>query len=368
MKSMRTPAQAVIIATLALTAAFSAHAQQTEAETGFGIQGTLSGLAAAGTEFGEAPRSGSLVDGGFRLMLYPTWKISEHWSVAGACQTISRPYYHDDFSTQGHGVRASIVQAYLSYSQVGKKASLVVRIGELSSAFGSFSLHYDDRDNPMVDLPMQYGYYGAAATLSALAGVQVDATWHKWDARGQFVNSSPANPRSVLDSEQYGSWAGGAGYTIRQGLRVGASGYRGPYLDRHYPFYFPGEALPRSLPASGVGVEGQWGHGHWNVRGEMQRFVMQYKLIPDFHQRIGYTEVQRSLGPRWYVAARYGYLNADYVGTVHSIETVAGFRPGPGQIIKLSYETRHSTGVTAPDRTLVVQFVTAIHPLSFVRH
>lgn len=207
--------------------ALPARAQQTEAESGFALTGTFSALTAASTEFEAAPRSGSIEDAGFRLMLYPTWKLSRHWTLYGAWQLASRPYYYSEFDTQGRGAQGNLAQGYLNYSQVWDDASVQVRAGELSSAFGSFPLHYDDRDNPLVDIPMQYAYYGAVATLSALAGAEVDVTWKRLDARAQFVNSSPANPRSIFASEQYGSWAGGAGVTIVQGLRVGASGIAG---------------------------------------------------------------------------------------------------------------------------------------------
>ena len=353
---------------MALAVAASAQGQQTEAGTGFGLTGAFSAIAAASTEIEAASRSGALVDGGFRLMLYPTWKISRHWTFAGAWQLASRPYYYSEFSTQNHGIRSSIAQGYLSYSQVWNDASVVVRAGELSSAFGAFPLHYDDRDNWLVDVPMQYGYYGTVATLSALAGAEVDTTWKKFDARAQFVNSSPANPRSVFATEQYGSWAGGAGYTIRQGLRVGVSGYRGPYLDRQSPFYRSIEGRPRSMPASGTGLEAQWGRGHWNLRGELQRFVMTYGVVPAFHEQTGYAEMQRALSPRWYAAARFGYISADYVGHVQEIEVAAGYRPAAGQIVKLSYETMHSQTEDVPDRTLSLQFVLAFHPLAFAGH
>jgi hypothetical protein len=357
-----------IVAIIALSLTVSARAQQTEAETGFGLTGTFSALASASTELEAPPRDGSLVDGGFRLMLYPTWKISRHWTVGGAWQLASRPYYYSEFTTQGHGLWANITQGYLSYSQVWKDASVVVRAGELSSAFGSFPLHYDDRDNWLVDVPMQYGYYGAVATLSALAGAEVDTTWKKFDARAQFVNSSPANPRSVFASEQYGSWAGGAGYTIRQGLRVGVSGYRGPYLDRQSPFYNPIEGRPRSMPASGTSLEAQWGRGHWNLRGELQRFAMTYGVVPTFHEQTGYVEAQRELSPRWYAAARVGYLSADFIGHAQEIELVAGYRPAAGQIVKLSYETLRNQVGDFPNRTLSLQYVMALHPLAFARH
>ncbi len=348
--------------------ALPAQAQYTEANTGFSLQGTFSAMAAASTEYEEAPRDGSIADGGFRVMLYPTWKLSEHWMFYGAYQVASRPYYFSEFETQGHGVRGNLAQGYLNYSQVWQDASLQVRAGQLTSAFGAFPLHYDDHDNFMVDLPLQYGYYGALATLSGLTGAEADATWKKLDGRAQFTNSSPANPRSVFQSEQYGNWAGGGGFTIRQGLRVGVSGYRGPYLSRNYTFYKPVEGRPRNAPGSAVGIDAEWGRGHWTVRGELQRFVMHYEPRPTFHEHTGYVEAERSLSARWYVAGRFGYISADFSGHGQEMEAVAGYRPGPGQIIKLSYETVHSETRDLPNRTLAVQFVTSFHPLSFAGH
>jgi hypothetical protein len=112
-------------------------------------------------------------------------------------------------------------------------------------------------------------------------------------------------------------------------------------------------------------VDAEWGAGHWNVRGEIQRFVMTYGPAPTFHEHTGYTEVQRTLGPRWYVATRFSYLSADFTGHAQQIETVAAYRPGAGQLIKISYETAHSETISAPNRTLAIQFVTTIHPLAF---
>ena len=115
-------------------------------------------------------------------------------------------------------------------------------------------------------------------------------------------------------------------------------------------------------------MDAEWARGHWNVRGEVQRFVMTYGPDPTFHEHTGYVEAQRALGPRWYAATRFGYLSADYVGHSQQIEVAAGYRPGAGQIIKVSYETLHSEFSSAADRTLAVQFVMAIHPLAFAGH
>jgi hypothetical protein len=333
-----------------------------EANSGVDLRATLSGQFAASSIFTQPAVSESPVEVGFRSMFYPTWKLSDHWTVTGAWQLYSRPYFFDSFSTPGHGTRGNLLQATVNYSRVSEKGSVLIRAGQLSTAFGSFLLRYDDADNALVNLPLGYGYYYALVSSLGVAGAQVDATRGKWDGRAQFVNSSPANPRSIFARDQYGNWAGGGGYTVRQGLRVGISAYRGPYLDRHYKFFFPGEANPSTLPAHALGIDAQWVHGHWNVQGEFERFVMPYALIPTFREDAGYAEVRRVLHPRWYVAARTGYSSGNEGGNVERFEVAAGFRPDRFQLIKVDYELdHHSQGSIPYDKTFAVQFVTTFH-------
>ena len=171
-----------------------------------------------------------------------------------------------------------------------------------------------------------------------------------------------ANPRSLFGHDQYGNWAAGTGYTIRQGLRAGVSAYRGPYLDRDYPYFFPGEANPNTLPATAMGVDVEWARGHWNVQGEAQKFRMPYKAIPDFTEQAGYGEVKRSLGARWFVAGRVGYTSNSVSGKAQSFETAAAYRPDRFQLIKLEYELQHyDTGTHREDHTLALQLVTTFH-------
>jgi len=47
-------------------------------------------------------------------MLYPTWKIDKHWTISGAIDVNSRPYFEEDFSTQGYGVTTRILFNILS--------------------------------------------------------------------------------------------------------------------------------------------------------------------------------------------------------------------------------------------------------------
>jgi hypothetical protein len=333
-----------------------------EASSGLDLRATLTAQAVASNELTEAPRSGSPMILGSRSVLYPTWKISDNWFITGALQLATRPYFYEDLSTPGYGAKGAVLQSTLNYSRVSHNGSVLVRAGEMSTAFGSFILHYDDADNALVDLPIEYGYYYAPVSILGVAGIEADATRGKVDARAQFANSSPANPRSLFARDQYGNWAGGAGYTIRQGFRVGVSAYRGPYLDRKYQYFFPGEANPNTLSANALGIDVNWAHGHTSAQGEVQRFVMPYKAIPTFRESAGYGELKQVLNPRWYIAVRDSFSSANASGNQQTLETAVGFRPDRLQLIKISYEYEHySTGTPRNDNTLAIQFITTLH-------
>jgi hypothetical protein len=223
--------------------------------------------------------------------------------------------------------------------------------------------------NPLIDVPISYGYYLRGVSTGSLAGVGVDATFGNVDLRGQLTNSSPTNPRSVLDTGQYLNWTAGGGYTIRQGLRVGFSTYHGPYLDSQYPFFFPGESDPRNLPATAVGIDAQWGTGHWNINGEWQHFRMDYTVIPAFTESVGYAEARYVLHPRWYLATRIGYASPSAIPGWRTYEAAVGFRPGKQQLIKLEYEVRQGPAVNGTQQnTVAIQFVTTLRPISVAAH
>jgi len=361
---MRARILLLILCSLAAMAELRAQ----EASSGFQLGATFSGEALYSPQLSAAPRDGNQVTGAFRAVLYPTWKLSRNWSVTGAIEAYSQPYFFEDFSKPETDVEVEVLQANISYSRFWENRSLVVRAGQLSSAFGSFLLRYDDAVNPLVDMPASYGYYFHGVTTASLAGAEVDATLGKTDLRAQFTNSSPANPRSVLDTDQYFNWTAGAGYTIRQGFRVGASAYRGPYLYRQSPFYLPGESDPEYLPATGLGIDAQWGHGPWNVNAEWQRFLMVYRAMPDFLETTGYGELRRVLTPRWYLATRIGYVSNTYADW-RWYETAVGFRPGRHELVKIDYEVEQGANIRgAQQNKLAIQFVTNLGLLSFAGH
>jgi hypothetical protein len=337
-----------------------------EAASGFDLGVTVSSEALYSPQLSSDPRNGSAATGAFRAILYPTYKLSDHWTMSGAVEAYSHPYFFEDFSTNTHGVEVDLLQAQISYSRFWENRSLVLHAGQLSSAFGSFLLRYDDLVNPLVDMPKSYSYYQKGVSTDSLAGAELDTTFGKFDLRNQITNSSPANPRSLLENDQFVNWTGGAGYTIRQGLRVGVSAYRGPYLDEKSPFYFPGELNPSRLPATAVGADVQWGQGHWNFNGEWQRFQMDYHAIPTFVEQTGYGEVRVNLHPRWYVATRLTYVRASAFAGTQAYEFAAGYRLGKNELMKVDYEINQGgNSKGAQQNVLAIQFVASIHPLSY---
>jgi hypothetical protein len=333
-----------------------------EANSGVDLRATLTAQGVASEELTEAPRSGSPMIAGSRSVIYPTIKFNEHWFLTGAWQLVTRPYYYSDLSSTGYSAKGSVLQATLNYARVSQKGSMLVRAGQMPTAFGSFVLRYDDADNPLVDLPLAYGYYYAPVTILGVAGAEMDGTRGRFDGRVQFANSSPANPRSLFASDQYANWAGGGGFTIRQGLRVGASGYRGPYLDRNYAYYFPGEVSPSKLPAHAIGLDANWAHGHTTAFAEVQRFVMPYTKIPSFRESAGYLEMKQVFSPRWYAAGRYGLASSNATGRTNSIEVAGGFRVARWELLKVGYEFEHySAGSEHDSKVLGIQLITILH-------
>jgi hypothetical protein len=333
-----------------------------EATSGVDLRATVTGQTVASNELSAEPRSGSPMIAGFHSILYPTLKLNDNWFLTGAVQLVTRPYYFEQFSTPGSGANGNLLQATLNYSRISPKASILVRAGQMSTAFGAFMLHYDDADNPLVDLPSGYGYYYSPVSVLGMAGAQIDATGGRWDGRVQFANSSPAAPLSVFARGQYGNWAGGAGFTIRQGFRVGVSGYRGPYLDRKYSNFLPGQANLNTLTAQALGVDLNWAHGHTSAQIELDKFVLPSTQIPRLRESTGYGEVKQVLSPRWFAAVRYGFTTTTATSRSQTVEAGAGFRPDRFQLIKIAYEIKHySTSTDPDDKTLAIQFVTTLH-------
>lgn len=361
--------------------------------------------------------SSSPLTGGFRAMVYPTLQLGPNWFAYAAVQVRYTPYfYYDAFSAEREWY-AETLQAFVGYTARTEKTTLVIKAGRLSSAFGSFPLHYDDADNPLLDQPLSYiqdltlrhdqlpcgvrdllwqeyggvsygcgGVAGSAdgltpVSLYGLPGVQAEFSGYRLDARLQITSGSPSNPLSLGHTPQYAQWTAGGGYTIRQGFRVGVSGFRGPYLDSLLSPLLPAGTTVRDFPASGLGVDVQWARGHWSLSGEWQRFQFDspnFRTAPSVTS--SYVETKRILTPRFYLAGRAGWLNsgraadtsgvstASFAPSISSYEFAAGCWLNRHQLIKTSYEWLKTEYGGSGSNVLGVQFVTTFHAFDRAFH
>ena len=355
---------------------------------------------------------------GFRVMMYPTLKLGAHWFAYSALQVRLSPYfYYDAFNPDRHEL-TNTIQAYVGYTARAEKTTFVIKAGRLVSAFGSFPLRYDETENPLLDQPLSYitelplrgdqlfcgtpdllwQYYGFVAascggrpgggsglvpvTLYGLPGIQIEASRGRLDGRVQLTGSSPSISEYWTTRLSYAQWTAGAGYTIRQGMRIGASAFRGPYLDRAVASFLPAGTGVRDFPATGIGVDGQWARGRWSVNAEWQRF--QYDL-PNFlvspSTAAAYAEAKSVIIPRLYLAGRVGYLKngsvtdstmisaPHYAPNVSSLELGAGIWIRPNVLVKTSYEWLEISGLSSSRYDVAgMQVVANFHALNWAFH
>jgi hypothetical protein len=354
----------------------------------------------------------------FRATAYPSLKLGDRWYVYSAVQLNSEPYFFYESYYPDREVEARVLQAFLGYAWTGERKALGAKIGKLSSAFGSFPLRYDETDNPLLDQPLGYSAYlhirpdalpcgvrdlpnlrsyteysgvrfycGGQMTLApgllpvtlyGLPGIEMDASFHGWDARFQLTNSSPANPQSLFSESQHAQWTAGAGWTLWQGLRIGVSAMRGPFLDQTAQELLPAGTTSRDYSASAVGADIQWSRGRRTANAEWFGAKFPYpRLLTPATLHAVYGEVRTTVTPRLYAAVRASWQIHNRVEdrnrrsplsfqpNVQGYELVLGFRVNRLQLLKAGYEWLHTDGVSGSQNNVFgLQFVTSIHSLS----
>jgi hypothetical protein len=381
---------AAAMSTLLAGACFAQEA----AESGLSMPVTASFGLMDTQRFTFSNQSASPVAANFRLMFYPTLRLGKHWFAYAAIQVRRLPYFYYDAYLADRGVETDLVQGYVGYTVHPGAATIVFKAGQMTSAFGSFPLRYDDVQNPLMDQPLAYitevplrsdqilcgtpdllnQHYGSVAagcggevgrgpgltpvTLYGMPAVQAEISAHHFDGRVQLTNSSPAYPWSFETvSRQYLQATVGGGLTVRQGFRLGGSYFRGPYLENSLSAWLPSGTTVRSFPAIGKGIDVEWARGRFSTNSELQqiRFEMPNFVIPP---RIlsGYLEVKGRLTPRIYGAVREGFLKTQsvldtqgvsasaFAPTLQTTEFGVGYWLHPHVLAKVSYEIAHAAG------------------------
>ena len=390
-------------------AAVLANAQ--DSNSGISVPVTLSGGAMYTQRLQVANAAASPYTSGFRAAFYPTVKLGSHWFAYAAIDARLSPFLYYDAYNPNHVWETNVIQAFLGYSIRTEKNVVVIKAGQLASAFGSFPLRYDDTENPLPDQPLSYiqrltlrtdqipcgvndllvQHYGSIrnacggaagrapgltpVTLYGLAGLEVDFSGHRLDGRLQITNSSPANPQPVSLTGEYAQWTAGGGYTIRQGFRVGGSAFRGPYLSPVIASILPMGTSLRSFPATAVGLDAQWARGHFSAAGEWQRFQFDSPRLAGAPSVAStYGELKTELTPRLFVAVRAGWMTPGGAADTSGISTdqfapnLGSYELGAGtwinrhQLLKGSYEWLQIQGRSGISlNVLGVQLVTTFH-------
>src|SRR5260370_39534128 len=87
----------------------------------------------------------------FHGVLYPSLKLGPHWFVYSSIHLRSTPFSYYDAYESEHEFKAQVVQAFLGYTRTLKKATVLVKVAQLSSASGSFPLPYEDAGHHLLD-------------------------------------------------------------------------------------------------------------------------------------------------------------------------------------------------------------------------
>src|SRR5579875_3013750 len=148
----------VVSLTLLCGALTCANALAQEAAFGVAMPLTITGgILDTGRAQMDSPSAPRLT-AGFRALAVPEVKLGSHWYAYSAVQVRSTPFFYEDAYSAARTVKIDILQGVLGYTRSWHQAVFGMRIGQLTTAFGSFPLRYSDTANPLLDQPLAYTY------------------------------------------------------------------------------------------------------------------------------------------------------------------------------------------------------------------
>lgn len=355
--------------------------------------------------------------GGFRAVASPTLQLGRHWFVYSTVEVSSASFFNGKQYDFDGLAQFRSRQAFVGYSSRIGQVSMLLKAGQLDSAFGLAPVEYDDAKMPLLAPPRPYttqinlrpdqipcgtvdllsqrtgsdialhcGGSGSEAYgltpvgLYGLPAVELELSGHRVDMRVQITNSSPTNPQGLLSGSQSAQLTVGAGYTFRTGLHVGFSQYAGPYLDSNLQSAL-GHVNLAQFHASGTGFDGSWARGPWSIESEWQRFhfdVPGFATSPSVYAT--YAQIKRIVTPRFFAAARCSLeefsqvTDGAYLSTKafqpgeQSCEISGGFHASRAELVKAGVLVGNS-GVNAETypqvlHTFEIQLVTDISSIS----
>jgi hypothetical protein len=240
------------------------------------------------------------------------------------------------------GTETELEQAFLRYS-FRPPLRLMVEAGQLMTPIGNFSRRYLSSVNPLIGSPDSY-------SLSYPLGLQLTGQASRLDFRAALLDRPFVNERYVPGPGRALRPALAAGVTPVVGTRLGAYATRGPYLGPEVaPMLTPGEDW-RDFRQAVYGIDAQFIRGYFELNGDFARSSYEVPgAARSVRGRAYYLEPKYTWSPRFFTALRlerndYAFIKplgpGLWLGTTADfidVEAGAGYRFGPGTVLKLAY-------------------------------
>jgi hypothetical protein len=130
-----------------------------EADAGITVPVTITGWALYSHRMqGDDPAAGVMA-GAFHAAFFFQPQIEHTLVCLSVHSAASKPFYYYDAFAADRLVKLKVARAFVGYTRSYKSATIVIKAGQLASAFGSFPLRYDDTENPLLDQPTSHSTY-----------------------------------------------------------------------------------------------------------------------------------------------------------------------------------------------------------------
>ncbi len=219
-----------------------------------------------------------------------------------AAEPVRNLFVFGQVEIEGGPARAegNSVEAY--FDQFGVRWTpapwFVADVGRLPHPVGFFAARRFSNRNPLIGRPDGY------PTVYP-EGAQVSGAASGFDWRVALVNLPLSHEDYVPDPTRSWRPALGGGVTLATGIRIGASGTWGPYLNRAFdPSVLAGKAWSAYRQRI-VALDAQVSRGYVELRGEWARGSYEVPGAADaVAGETWYAEAKVTLTPRWFVAGR----------------------------------------------------------------
>jgi len=236
----------------------------------------------------------------------------------------------------------ALEQAALRYTFEAPRR-LVLEGGKILTPIGNFSRRYLSSTNPLIGSPDSYD-------VNYPYGIQVSGQVSRLDYRVAVIDRPLVKEGYVPGPGSAARPAVALGVTPVTGLRLGVYSTRGPYLGPGVEALLPAGDTWKDFGQMVTGADVQFSRGHFELNGD---FAASAYEAPGrafkSRGRAYFIEPKFTFSPRFFTALRvekndYAYIMPLGGGLwrvntteLYDVEAGAGWRIGPGAVIKIAY-------------------------------